>query len=170
MNDIEIKTSIDVDTYDERVMYTLKKARRVSRSQLKAFAMRMVKDQGGLCPLCGIGLTFDVGGHKSNVVVEHDHVSGLVKSALCRGCNGASGKAQHAIASWGKVGKSNIADQARYLHKVADQLMKTPYAIIYSDHKTDVEVDEAKAKKKVKARQLAARQAALLKLKGTHED
>ena len=169
MTDDELKTSVDADTYDERVALTLKKARRISRSQLKAFAMRMVKDQDGVCPLCGTELTFDVGGHKSNVVVEHDHVSGLVKSALCRGCNGASGKAQHAIASWGKVGKSNIADQAKYLHKVADQLMKTPYAIIYSDHKTDEEVDELKNKKKVKARQAAARQAALLKLKEVKE-
>jgi hypothetical protein len=47
--------------------------------------------------------------------------------------------------------------------------MKTPYAIIYSDHKTDEELDELKNKKKVKARQAAARQAALLKLKEVKE-
>lgn len=52
----------------------------------------MVKDQGGKCPMCGIDLRHIA---SSNVCVDHNHRTGVIRGALCRNCNGMSGKVEN---------------------------------------------------------------------------
>lgn len=44
---------------------------------------RMRKAQGGKCACCGK--------RENNLMVDHDHATGLVRALLCRGCNTALG-------------------------------------------------------------------------------
>ena len=141
-------------------------ARKISRSQLKAYGTAiLLRDQNSLCPLClnPIDLKQAGGtkGHASSMVVDHCHDTGQIRGVLCRGCNGAEGKAMAAIATWGKAGFSP-ASQLAYLKRLVVYLEKPLYPAIYSDHKTPAEIA---AKAALKAKVATARKRALAKIK-----
>ncbi len=46
----------------------------------------MYAGQGGCCLICGK--------HKDKLVIDHDHISGVVRGLLCSGCNTAMGQFQ----------------------------------------------------------------------------
>jgi hypothetical protein len=141
-------------------------ARKISRSQLKAYGTAiLLRDQNRLCPLClnPIDLKQAGGakGHASSMVVDHCHDTGQIRGVLCRGCNGAEGKAMGAIATWGKAGFSPAA-QLAYLKRLVAYLEKPLYTAIYPDHKT---AEEVAAKAALKAKVAAARRRAVAKTK-----
>lgn len=141
-------------------------ARKISRSQLKAYGVAiLVRDQDKLCPLClnPIDLKQAGGakGHASSMVVDHCHDTGQIRGVLCRGCNGAEGKAMGAIATWGKAGFSPTA-QLAYLKRLVAYLEKPLYTAVYPDHKTP---EELAAKTALKAKVAAARRRAVAKTK-----
>ncbi len=142
-----------LDTFDARQAAQLKVARKFSRSQMRSQTMLLARKQGDKCPLSGDTLDFSVGGQKSNVVLDHDHRSGLVRAALTRGANGCEGKVTTAVATWGKVGASDNVAIVKYLLNLCEYLLQTPYPMIYPDHKTDA---EKAAAKKVKVNRAAA--------------
>lgn len=141
-------------------------ARKIGRSQLKAYGVAiLVRDQAKLCPLClnPIDLKQAGGakGHASSMVVDHCHDTGQIRGVLCRGCNGAEGKAMGAIATWGKAGFSPAA-QLAYLKRLVVYLEKPLYTAVYPDHKTP---EEVAAKAALKAKMAAARRRAVAKTK-----
>lgn len=154
-------------TYHQRERLALEHARKLSRSQLKAYGHKLGADQGGKCLLCLNQLDFKTVGVRSGVVVDHSHVNGLIRAALCRGCNGALGKIETSAATWGKQGQNNQTAIAAYLIRCGEYLLSTPKSSIYPDHKSDEEKALATKNKALKA---AAARAARLKIAKQNKD
>lgn len=71
--------------------------RKLTRSQLRPLAQRMLQEQGGLCLLCGKPVDMSI---KGELVVDHCHTTGRVRGALHRSCNAGLGKMDNAIGRW----------------------------------------------------------------------
>lgn len=133
--------------------------RKVTRAQLRSITMKLAKEQGGNCLLCGEPLDFSIKGAKGDsVVCDHDHITGRIRGALHRSCNGGEGKVASACGRWivGSMGSS--AAIANALRNMADYLEREPTDFIYPTHKTDEEKRLAANAKARKAR--ATRKAA----------
>lgn len=130
------------------------KARALARSQLKAYTLKLWKEQGGKCPVCE-------GDGKNNkgvfdICLDHCHESGQCRGALCRSCNGALGKMENAVGRWGAGGMeySKVIPWIRRALEYYDQPQQ-PY--LYPGHKSPEEVQEAR---RVRRNKLAAQRRA----------
>lgn len=133
--------------------------RKVTRAQLRTITMKLAKEQGGNCPLCGEPLDFSIKGAKGDsVVCDHDHITGRIRGALHRSCNGGEGKVASACGRWIVGSMGNSAAIANALRNMADYLEREPTDFIYPAHKTDEEKRLAANAKARKAR--ATRKAA----------
>lgn len=125
--------------------------RKVTRAQLRTITMKLAKEQGGNCLLCGKPLDFSIKGAKGDsVVCDHDHNNGRIRGALHRSCNGGEGRVASACGRWivGSMGSS--ATIANALRNMADYLDREPTNYIYPTHKTEEEkrlAANAKARK-----------------------
>lgn len=138
--------------------------RKISRSQLRAFAIGHLKTkQGGLCPLCKKPIDIKTMGHNSPYVVDHDHITGEIRGVLHRGCNGAEGKVFDAIARWGGVGKTYEA-VIPFMENLLQYLKQEGCGVMYPDHKTEEEKKQAAKVKAAKARAAAKAKETRLKL------
>lgn len=137
--------------------------RKISRSQLRAWAIGHIKTkQGGVCPLCGKSISLQVMGNKSDYVVDHDHETGEIRGVLHRSCNAAEGKVSNAAARWGAK-STKYKDIIPWLHRMLDYLENNEgTGIIYPDHKTPEEREEAR---KQRARRAQAQRKARLALR-----
>lgn len=72
--------------------------RQLTTKEVAAVRDKMVEAQGGRCPICGLKITGVVRG---GAVLDHDHATGVVRSALCRVCNGGEGKIRNAAMRYG---------------------------------------------------------------------
>lgn len=117
--------------------------RKISRSQLRAFAIGKIKtDQGGLCLLCKKPIDLKTMGAGSSYVVDHDHITGEIRGVLHRGCNGAEGKVFNAIARWTGLGQ-DYEKTIEWMRNLIVYLERPGYGVIYPDHKTAAEREEA---------------------------
>lgn len=117
--------------------------RKISRSQLRAFAIGKIKtDQQGLCPLCKKPIDLTRMGTGSGYVVDHDHITGEIRGVLHRGCNGAEGKVFNAIARWTGLGQ-DYTKTIEWMKNLIQYLEAPGYGVIYPDHKTAAEREEA---------------------------
>ena len=123
-------------------------ARKISRSQLRAYTMKLHKEQGGVCAVCGREISLKVMGSSSDYVVDHCHDTGLIRGVLHRGCNGALGKIENNITRWSKVG-SDMDAIIEWMRKAVQYYDKGFHPVIYPDHKTKEEKALA-AKQKAK--------------------
>lgn len=106
----------------------------------------LTKRQNGRCPLCDRELTVETG------CQDHDHVTGLVRGVLCRGCNGSEGKIKNAFLRYGGGMRT---DMVVFLRNLADYLefyRNTPNKAIYHLHRTTEEKRVARNTKARKAR------------------
>lgn len=133
---------------------------KLARSAMRSYAHKMLRDQGGVCPLCGKPIDLAI---KGEGVIDHDHDTGLIRGLLHRSCNAAEGKISNAAARWGAKSSQYTAIIA-YLEQVVSYLKKEPYPLIYPMHKTPDEKRDARnqaareARAALKARrELAAR-------------
>lgn len=122
---------------------------KLARSGMRAYAARLLQEQGGLCPLCDkpIDLTL-----KGEGVIDHDHDSGRIRGVLHRSCNAAEGKIANAAARWGAK-SSSYDDIIPYLDRLVQYLRKAPKNVLYPMHKTP---DEKKDDRNRKAREARA--------------
>lgn len=134
-------------------------ARKLTRSQLRPLALRMLQAQGGVCPLCGkpIGLTI-----KGEAVVDHDHVTGQVRGTLHRSCNAAEGKVANAAGRWGAKSMA-YADILPWLERMVAYLKQPPQPFIYPTFLTE---DEKRLQRNAKARRVRATRQAKQLVKG----
>lgn len=129
--------------------------RRITRGQIRSVAMKLAKEQGGVCLLCGEPLDFTKQGVKGDsVVVDHCHISGRIRGALHRSCNGGEGKVASAAGRWIVGSMQSSADIATALRRVADYLEREPTDLLYYTHKTP---EEAALALKLKQRRARAR-------------
>ena len=132
--------------------------RRITRGQIRSVAMKLAKEQGGVCLLCGGALDFSIKGVKGDsVVVDHCHVSGRIRGALHRSCNGGEGKVVAAAGRWIVGSMQSSSDIAMALRRVADYLDREPTDLIYYSYKTE---EEAKAAQNAKRRRVRAQRKA----------
>lgn len=107
--------------------------RKVTRGQIRSVARKLGADQNGICPLCMNPLEFST---KGAVVVDHDHVTGEIRGALCRSCNAGEGKVFNAVGRW-VVGKMDYALVIPALRRLADYLENSHSGLMYYNHKTE---------------------------------
>lgn len=134
------------------------KPRKLARTQLKAFTMKLWREQGGLCPLC-LQDHIPEGKTQPDVVLDHCHLTGLVRGALGRSCNGAEGKVANAAGRWGAK-SMHYDDIIPYLERLVAYLKQGTKPYIYPLHKTEEERRElrnARARKARATRKAAAR-------------
>jgi hypothetical protein len=109
--------------------------RKLTRSQLRPLGMRMLQEQGGVCSLCGKPVDLSI---KGEMVIDHDHESGLVRGALHRSCNAAEGKVANAAGRWGAKSMSYGAILP-WLRNLITYLEREPQPYIYPTHQTEEE-------------------------------
>lgn len=127
--------------------------RKLARSQLRPVSLRLLAEQGGLCPLCGLPINTAI---KGEMVADHDHETGLIRGALHRSCNSSEGKVANAAGRWGAKSMA-YSDIIPWLERLVVYLKKEPTPYIYPTHQTEEEKRVAKNAKERRAR--ATRQA-----------
>lgn len=124
--------------------------RRITRGQIRSVAMKLARDQGGVCPLCGEPLDFTIKGVTGDsVVVDHCHITGRIRGALHRSCNGGEGKVASAAGRWVVGSMQSTPAIAAALRRIADYLDREPSDMVYYTHKTP---EEAAAALRMRAR------------------
>ena len=119
------------------------------KSELPSIKKELMARQHGVCPICGGSLTHCL---SRNVVVDHNHKTGVVRAALHRGCNGIDGKILRILSTWGKA--STIPAAIKTLERLLAfwKLHSTPQTEwIYYAYKTEAEKRIALNKKRRRA-------------------
>lgn len=129
--------------------------------------MKLAQAQGGVCPLCGDLLDFSIKGAKGDsVVVDHCHLSGRIRGALHRSCNGGEGKAASAVGRWIVGSMQDPAAIAACMHRIADYLQAEPTDLIYHSHKTEEDKKDIRnAQARKRRAEIAARRKAAIMLR-----
>ncbi|AWD90652.1 recombination endonuclease VII [Pseudomonas phage Nerthus] len=116
-------------------------------SDLPRIKAELIAKQGGLCPITGRSLK---GMTSSNVVVDHNHQTGIIRAALPRGVNGLEGKLRNLCIRWGGCkSPREIVDLLKGLvaYYELHSTPQTPYV-----HHTFLTPTEARNKKNAAAR------------------
>lgn len=131
---------------------------KIPRSQHRTFVLKIHKDQGGLCPLCGLRIDLSV---KGDAVLDHDHDTGLVRGVLHRSCNSSEGRIANAAGRWGAK-SMEYSKIVPYLENLVAYLRRESLPYIYHSHLTP---EEARAKANTKRRSAAAAKKAAIAVK-----
>ena len=136
-------------TYERRFIIPLVKMKRRDRAIV---IKELLVKQRGICLICGKDITRV---SSFNLVIDHDHVTGVVRAVLHRGCNGMEGKILRLLRTWGKA--NSVAEAVRTLERLIAfwKLHSTPQTEwIYYSHKTAAEKRVTLNKKRRKAAKL----------------
>lgn len=110
--------------------------RKLTRSQLRPFALRMLQQQGGVCALCKKPIDLKI---KGELVVDHDHTTGQIRGALHRSCNSSEGKVAHAAGRWGAKSMAYSAI-IPWLENLLEYLKQPAQEALYPTFKTEEEL------------------------------
>lgn len=116
--------------------------RKLTRSQVRPFAMRLLQQQGGVCALCGLPIDLNA------LVLDHDHETGQVRGALHRSCNSSEGKVANAAGRWGAK-SMRYDDIVPFLERLVAYLKQPAQEVIYPTFKT---ADELRMQRNAKER------------------
>lgn len=130
-----------------------KKLKPLARSQQRAFVLKTLKAQGGLCPLCEQPIDYKI---PREAVLDHDHDTGECRGVLHRSCNGAEGKVANAAGRWGAK-SMDYADIVPYLENLVEYLKRPGLGYEYPGHKTEEQKAEAR---RIRRNKLAAQRRA----------
>lgn len=134
------------------------KARRITRGQVRAVSLKILKEQGGVCALTKRPIdTAAARGSAGSMVLDHDHLTGRIRGVLSRGANGAEGKVYNAVARWAGYGMQDKEGILQFLENMVAYLRKEPYDLLYYTHRSPEELAQAQ---KLKARKARARRKA----------
>ena len=127
-------------------------ARKLTRGQLRSISMKILGEQGGICPVCGKPIDVSIPGNKGDgMVLDHAHDTGLVRGVLHRACNGGLGKMDSAVGRW--IARSmRQEDIIAALEKALAYYKMPPHNYIYHSHKTADDKRELKAARERKRR------------------
>lgn len=122
--------------------------RRITRGQLRSVGLKLLAEQGGVCPICQLPIDTSKTGE---MVVDHDHVTGLIRGALHRSCNSGIGKADNAIGRW-VCKKMDYAMIVPALKRLVEYYEKEPTSLIYHSHRDESDKREIRAARERKRR------------------
>ena len=123
--------------------------RKLKQAEIPQARRLYLSAQDGRCPLCERPIVED------DAVLDHDHVTGIVRATLHRGCNAMLGK----IENGRRLYKLSAApDLSRFLNNVSayiaiPSLLPDSAIVLHPLHKTD-EDKKALRKKRAKAKRL----------------
>lgn len=106
--------------------------RKLTRSQVRPYAMRLLQQQGGLCPLCNKPIDLTVRGE---LVLDHCHDTGKIRGALHRSCNAGEGRTANAAGRWGAKSMA-YSDIIPWLERLVAYLKQPAQEVIYPTFKT----------------------------------
>lgn len=121
----------------------------------------LLEKQNWICPVCNQSLRYTL---TRNIVVDHDHNTGYIRAVMHRGCNKAEGSIFKTAQKWGKA--ANLQEVIKVLESLIAfwKLHNKPQTnLIYYNHKTPKEKQEAAKKKAAKKR--AAKKTTIKKFK-----
>lgn len=122
---------------------------KMKKTDIPEIRKMLVTQQHGICPICGGNLTRCL---PRNVVIDHDHRTGIVRAALHRGCNKVEGSILYTIRHWGKAGTTTAVIQTLERLLAFWKLHSKPQTEwIYYGYKTEAEKRIALNKKRRKA-------------------
>ncbi len=119
---------------------------KTKQADLPKIKRELIAKQNGLCPICKQNITSVA---SKNIVIDHDHKTGIIRAALHRGCNGTEGKVYRVVQMWGKA--STLSGVIKVLENLIAfwKLHRTPQTnYIYYSHKTPAEKRLAVNKKR----------------------
>lgn len=122
---------------------------RLTARQVPIVKAALIDLQGGKCPLCSRGISVETG------CMDHDHVTGIVRGVLCRGCNGSEGKIKNAFTRYGGGLRTDIVDFLRNLADYLEHHRSNPRKFMYHLHRSSDEKRVLKNKRAKKKRALA---------------
>lgn len=131
--------------------------RRMTRAQNRQIQTKLWREQGGVCPICGLPIDLQASSKNNGPVTDHIHDdTGAVRAVLHRGCNGFLGKAENTT-RWAGVSPNDNDRIADLLISAGHYLMSEPTHIQYYTVRTPEELAQAQ---KLKARKARARRKA----------
>lgn len=132
-----------------------KRAVKLSRSQQRPYSVKILNEQGGVCPLCELPIDMTLQkGHQTDYALDHCHETGQIRGVLHRSCNGALGKMDNAIGRWGAK-SMQYSKIIPYLERVLEYYKQPLKPYIYPAHKSPEEQAEAARIKRNKAAALS---------------
>lgn len=120
--------------------------KRIKKSQVNLLKARILKKQGGKCPLCGRPLRPTVG------VLDHDHKTGQIRQVLCNNCNGMEGRVLNKVTR--AKGKLTEIEWLENLLNYWKLHQKPMWNILHYTYKTE---DEKRLRKNMLARKRRAK-------------
>jgi len=133
--------------------------RKLTRTMVRPYALRLLKEQGGLCPLCTRPIDPT---ERMSLVLDHCHDTGRVRGALCRSCNAAEGKVANAAGRWGAKTMS-YPEIIAWLENLLVYLKQPLRDVVYPTFQTE---DEKRLATNAKARKVRAAKRAVAAVRG----
>ena len=122
--------------------------RKLTRTMVRPYALKLLKEQGGICPLCGKPIDYSI---PKELVLDHDHGTGRVRGVLHRSCNAAEGKVTNAAGRWGAK-SMDYAAILPWLIGMVNYLQQPAKDVLYPTFQTEDEKRLARNAKERKAR------------------
>lgn len=112
---------------------------RLTVKEKAKFRDKLLKEQKGLCPLCGTEIL------PGEETLDHDHKSGKVRRVLHRSCNQTEGR----ILSW--IKRSRATDYLEFLHNLV-RYWEEDYSDMpeHPSHRNEYEKEMSKLKGKLR--------------------
>lgn len=121
----------------KRAISSRSAANKDNPNNLPNIQKELIVRQGGRCPITGRDLRAMT---SSNVVVDHDHESGVIRAALPRSINGLEGKLVNLCIRWGSCkGKKEIVKMLRAMADYIEHHMTPRTEWIHPEHLTPLE-------------------------------
>lgn len=128
-------------------------ARKITRGQVRTVTMKLLKEQGGLCPVCAKPIDLAQRSTSGDgPALDHDHRTGHIRGVLHRSCNGGIGKAESIVGRW--ITGSMQDEQAiiQDMQRMVNYLLQPNTDLIYYTHKTPEELRQAQLLRQRKQR------------------
>ena len=133
-------------------------ARRITRGQVRAVTLKLLKEQDGMCLICDKPIDITKKGTVGDgPALDHCHRTGFIRGVLHRSCNGGIGKAESVIGRWVTGSMQDESAIVQDMQRMVDYLKRPNTDLLYYTFKTPEELAQAQ---KLKARKARARRKA----------
>jgi len=111
---------------------------RLKPLEVKAYRLKLLKEQGGICPLCDTVIA------KDQPTLDHCHTTGHVRRCLCRNCNQIEGR----VLNW--VKKAYCTPEVFLANLSAYWQDDYSRNVFHPNHKSEIEKEITKLRKRMR--------------------